>query len=86
MLANGEEEWSCVCQSLHAPEILETLISEVETMRLIKSSTTIPVLGAYFTIFDAGNLVDAQFMLTQRLSGSPLCISELGQVKKEFDF
>lgn len=72
MMAHGEEEWSCIARVSIIPEIPEKLISEAATLRLIKSSTTIPVPEVYHTEFNVGNPVGAQFMLMQRLPGRPL--------------
>jgi hypothetical protein len=84
MLVDREEEWSRITRVSMLPEILEKLVSEVETMRLIKDRTTIPVHEAYYAEFDPGNPVGAQFMLMQLLLGQlsyqKILISEVARI------
>jgi hypothetical protein len=70
--ANQNEQWSCLARVSQTVQPVELMLSEVETMRYIKSHTTIPIPEVYFHDFDASNTVGAQYMFIERLSGRPL--------------
>lgn len=70
--AVGDEEWSCIARVSRQPESVEKLMSEIETMRLVKSKTSIPVPEVYYFDFEIDNKVGAQYMLLEKLPGRHL--------------
>jgi hypothetical protein len=68
----NEQEWSCIARISRRPESLEKLLSEVQTMRYVRSRTSIPVPDVYLCDFDVRNKVGAQFLLIERLPGRGL--------------
>jgi len=66
------EQWSCIARVSRTMQPVAQMLSEVETMRYIKSHTSIPIPDVYSYDFDANNAIGAQFMLIERLPGVPL--------------
>lgn len=68
----SESEWSCIARVSREPEMIEKLMSEVETMQYVRSQTSIPVPEIYTYDFRLKNSVGAQFMLMERMPGRHL--------------
>jgi len=69
---SAESEWSCIARVSRQPETFEKLISEMETMKYVRSQTSIPVPEIYAYDFGRKNSVGAQFMLMERIPGRHL--------------
>lgn len=65
-------EWSCIARVSREPEMVEKLMSEVETMQYVRCQTLIPVPEIYSYDFQLKNSVGAQFILMERMPGRHL--------------
>ena len=66
-----QDRWECIARVYRVKQLVERLASQLETMRYIRSHTSIPLPDIYFHDFDENNEIGAQFMLMERLPGIP---------------